>query len=75
MFTKQHFIQIAQMLKNERLEILGSFNRDRIPFLLQVVINIEGELIDMFEESNTRFDRNKFLTASNPSQVEKELAI
>jgi len=75
MFTKQHFTKIATMLKNERLEILGSFNKDRVPFLLQVVTNIEGELIDMFEESNARFDRRKFLTASNPSQVEKELAI
>ena len=74
MFTKQH-LKIAQMLKNERLEILGSFNKDRIPFLLQVVINIEGELIDMFEESNSQFNRNKFLTFSNLTQAEKELAI
>ena len=77
MFTKQHFIQIAEMLKNERLA--GQYlSYDNLFASMQVrltINNIENRLIDTFIQSNPRFDVDKFKQASNLSQAEKELAI
>lgn len=73
MFTKQHFIQIAKMLKNQRLDLhtSGLLSRDLI---LDIINKMEIELIDIFY-SDERFDIAKFKQASNLSQEELRLAI
>jgi len=78
MFTKQHFIQIAQMLKNERLAIQHLSNDDVFgsqDSFLGLIDNIENRLIDIFIQSNDRFDVDKFKKASHLTEAEEELAI
>ena len=78
MFTKKHFIQIAAMLKNQRLSIQHLSNDDVFgsqDSFLGLIDSMENQLIKIFKTENPRFDVQIFLTASNPSQAEKELAI
>ena len=71
MFTKKHFIQIAQVLKNQRLAIQNSDNKD---FKI-LISNIENELINLFIEDNGKFNIQRFRNASNLTTEEKGLAI
>lgn len=78
MFTKKHFIQIAAMLKNQRLSIQHLSNDDVFgsqDSFLGLIDSMENQLIKIFKTENPRFDVQRFLIASNPSQAEKELAI
>tara|TARA_R100001594_G_scaffold58532_1_gene92608 strand:+ start:177 stop:464 length:288 start_codon:yes stop_codon:yes gene_type:complete len=78
MFTKRHFIKIAEMLKNERLGLLHLSDDDVFgsqDSFLGLVDSIENQLIKIFKEENPRFDVDKFRWASNPSPAERKLAI
>tara|TARA_R100000995_G_C3402938_1_gene85742 strand:- start:163 stop:381 length:219 start_codon:yes stop_codon:yes gene_type:complete len=71
-FTKKHFIQIAGILKNQRIFLQ---NTNAEGFEKRILHSVESELIELFKTENPRFDVQRFLEASNPSQAEKELAI
>ena len=73
MFTKRHFIKIAAMLKNQRLELIQLYDSQNPRF--ELIDNIEDQLIEIFTEENPRFDVDKFRWASNPSPAERKLAI
>ena len=74
MFTKRHFIKIAAMLKNQRLELIHKLY-DSQNSRFELIDNIEDQLIEIFTEENPRFDVDKFRWASNPSPAERKLAI
>ncbi len=72
MFTRQHHITVAQLLKSERnnteplpgglamayeREMIGQARHDTID-------NLERGLMNMFEDDNSRFNRQRFLNAS-----------
>ena len=50
MFTRTHYIKIANVLKANSVE--------------PATVGIAHDLADMFKADNPRFDRDKFLTAA-----------
>ena len=76
--TKKHFIQIARILKNERLSIQEYSNDDEFGtqhLFENVIMSIENALIVMFKNNNQNFDVAKFKQATQPTEEEKRLAI
>ena len=67
--TKKHFIRIANILKNQRMEIFKKYSK-QYPYELQIVTDIENELIDFMKEQNSNFNEFTFCTASNPEPKE-----
>lgn len=55
MFTRRHFIAIAEVLYQERIHGVGG----------SAVEAIAESLADMFETDNRAFDRQKFMAATN----------
>ena len=73
--TKKHFIQIAKILKNIKLQARNSvFLSDENTTNL-VVNNIRKELIKMFIEVNPNFDVDKFINAPDLTQEEMGLPL
>ena len=69
--TKKHFIQIAEMLKNQKIAIQGLNDKD---FKI-LISNIENELIRIFIDDNPRFDISKFRQATEPTEEEMRLPL
>ena len=69
--TKKHFIQIAEMLKNQKIAIQGLNDKD---FKI-LISNIENELIRIFIDDNPRFDISKFRQATQLTEEEMRLPL
>ena len=73
--TKKHFIQIAKILKNIKLQARNSvFLSDENTTNL-VVNNIRKELIKMVIEVNPNFDVDKFINATDLPEEEMGLPL
>lgn len=68
MLTRKHYVQIARMLKIERVAIDQLPDNENHKLVHnaqhQTVNNIEFALIDIFRADNPQFDRYRFLDAS-----------
>ena len=69
--TKKHFIQIARILKNQRLLIQGIEDKQ----FENLITNIENQLINVFVDDNPRFDIDKFKQATQPTEEEMRLPL
>lgn len=68
MFSRQHYITLAQMLKFERNaidQLPDGVNRELVSQAQHnTVDNIEHALMNILESDNPRFDRGRFLNVS-----------
>lgn len=69
--TKKHFIQIARILKNQRLSIQGIEDNQ----FENLISNIENQLINVFVDDNPRFDISRFRQATQPTEEEMRLPL
>ena len=68
--TKKDYILIAAMLKNERKKALS--DQDYTRKVKNILItSIARQLSDMFGANNPRFDKTKFVKATNLTEKEK----
>ena len=61
-FTRQHYQQIAEILKPAALPYRDSGDRIKSDPVFPIVVG----LADLFEEDNSRFDRDRFFAAVYP---------
>lgn len=60
--SRKHYEKIAKII-SRRLDIIESWGPDE-PTAREHVRQLAGELSDVLEEDNPRFDRDRFLTAA-----------
>jgi hypothetical protein len=62
-FTERHFVALARILQDIRLEVVGNayFGEESLDLL-------ECHLIEYFEDDNPRFKADKFRQTSRPEE-------
>lgn len=73
--TKKHFIQIAKILKKQRLGIHQLTNSENYQLGNNIITYIENDLIEIFIDDNPRFDIDKFKQATQPTEEEMRLPL
>lgn len=58
MFTKEHYVEIAKILKENRLSAMTEY-----PLPMQVNAKIVQNFVSLFEKDSSNFDAERFLDA------------
>lgn len=67
MFTRKHFVAVANTLRTQLASAGGVNAEDEV---IKLWLGVATELRDMFAESNPRFDEDAFNDASGITSVE-----
>ena len=67
MFTRKHFVAVANTLRSQLASAGGVNAGDQV---IKVWLGVATEMRDMFAESNPRFDADAFNNASGITSVE-----